>query len=113
MKPRTWADGNPTGELRRAYELMDVLDAIESEKEKNSRSTIIYTTNNCQACRMTKLHLTNLGIAYTERNVMESERIMEQAKATGFTSMPIVVVDGRVIASGFQPDKLNELEGLN
>ena len=34
MKPRTWADGNPTGALRRAYELMDELDAIESEKEK-------------------------------------------------------------------------------
>ena len=43
MKPRTWADGNPTGALRRAYELMDELDAIESEKEKNSRGTIIYT----------------------------------------------------------------------
>ena len=28
MKPRTWADGNPTGALRRAYELMDELDAI-------------------------------------------------------------------------------------
>ena len=32
MKPRTWADGNPTGALRRAYELMDELDAIKSEK---------------------------------------------------------------------------------
>lgn len=109
MKPRTWADGNPTGALRRAYELMDELDAIKSEKEKNSRGTIIYTTNNCQACRMTKLHLTNLGIPYTELNVTESERIMEQAKATGYTSMPIVVLKGEVVASGFQPDKLNEL----
>lgn len=70
---------------------------------------IVYTTNNCQACRMTKLHLKNLGIAYTERNVTESERIMEQAQATGYTSMPIVVVNGQVIASGFQPDRLNEL----
>ena len=26
MKPRTWADGNPTGALRRAYELMDELE---------------------------------------------------------------------------------------
>lgn len=70
---------------------------------------IVYTTNNCQACRMTKLHLTNLGIAYTELNVMENESYMEHAKATGYTSMPIVLVDGRVVASGFQPDKLNEL----
>ena len=27
--------------------------------------------------------------------------------------MGFVVVDGRVIASGFQPDRLNELEGSN
>lgn len=71
----------------------------------------IYTTNGCMACNFTKLHLQNLGISYTERNVAENERYLEQAKATGYTSMPIVVVDGRVIASGFQPDKLNELEG--
>lgn len=70
---------------------------------------IVYTTNNCQACRMTKLHLKNLGIPFKERNVMESERIMEQAQATGYTSMPIVVVNGQVIASGFQPDRLNGL----
>jgi len=72
---------------------------------------IIYTTNDCQACKMTKYHLQNLGITdYIERNVTENERYLEQAKATGYTSMPIVVVDGRVVASGFQPDKLDELE---
>lgn len=113
MKPRTWADGNPTGALRRAYELMDELDAIESEKEKNSRSTIIYTKNNCAQCRLTKLHMQNMGVTYDERNVDENEAYMQEAKATGYKSMPIVVVDGRVIASGFQPDKLNELDGLN
>lgn len=74
---------------------------------------ILYTKNNCQACRMTKLHLANLGITdYTERNTDTNERYLEQAKATGYTSMPIVVVDGRVIASGFQPDKLNALEAM-
>ena len=75
---------------------------------------IIYTKDNCAQCKMTKLHLANLGITdYTERNTDTNERYLEQAKATGYTSMPIVVVDGRVIASGFQPDKLDELEGSN
>ena len=110
MKPRTWADGNPTGALRRAYELMDELDAIESEKEKNSRGTIIYTKNNCQACKFTKLHMQNMGVTYEERNVDEDDAYTQEALDTGYTSMPIVVVDGRVIASGFQPDKLNKLE---
>lgn len=70
---------------------------------------ILYTKNNCAQCKMTKLHLTNLDIGYTERNVETNERYMEQAKATGYTSMPIVVLNGEVVASGFQPDKLNGL----
>ena len=74
---------------------------------------IVYTTNVCMACNFTKLHLQNLGISYTERNVAEHEEFLVEAQATGFTSMPIVVVDGRVIASGFQPDRLDELEGSN
>lgn len=109
MKPRTWADGNPTGALRRAYELMDELDAIESEKEKNSRGTIIYTKNNCAQCRFTKLHMQNMGVTYEERNVDEDDAYMQEALDTGYKSMPIVVLNGVVIASGFQLDKLNGL----
>ena len=110
MKPRTWADGNPTGALRRAYELMDELDAIESEKEKNSRGTIVYTKNNCQSCRFTKLHMQNMGVTYDERNVDENEAYMQEAIDTGYKSMPIVVLNGEVVAAGFQPDKLNKWE---
>ena len=109
MKPRTWADGNPTGALRRAYELMDELDAIESEKEKNSRGTIIYTKNNCAQYHFTKLHMQNMGVTYDERNVDENEAYMQEAIDTGYKSMPIVVLNGEVVASGFQPDKLNGL----
>ena len=72
---------------------------------------IIYTKNNCQSCRFTKLHMQNMGVTYEERNVDENEAYMQEAIDTGYKSMPIVVVDGRVIASGFQPDKLNELGG--
>jgi len=109
MKPRTWADGNPTGALRRAYELSDELDAIKAEREKSNSGLIIYTKDNCAQCKVTKLHLTNLGLTYTERNTDTNLDYLAEAKATGYTSMPIVVVDGRVIASGFQPDRLNEL----
>lgn len=74
---------------------------------------IIYTKNNCTQCRFTKLHMQNMGVTYEERNVDENEAYMQEALDTGYKSMPIVVVDGRVIASGFQPDKLNALEGSN
>ena len=71
---------------------------------------ILYTKNNCQACKFTKLNMQNMGVTYEERNVDENEAYMQEAVDTGYKSMPIEVVDGRVIASGFQPDKLNELE---
>ena len=73
---------------------------------------IIYTKNNCQSCRFTKLHMANMGVTYEERNVDDNEAYMQEALDTGYKSMPIVVVNGRVIASGFQPDKLNELVAM-
>ena len=71
---------------------------------------ILYTKNNCQSCRFTKLHMQNMGVTYEERNVDEDEAYMQEAIDTGYKSMPIVLLDGEVVASGFQPDKLNELE---
>ena len=71
---------------------------------------ILYTKNNCAQCRFTKLHMANMGVTYEERNVDDNEAYMQEALDTGYKSMPIVVVNGRVIAAGFQPDKLNELE---
>ena len=58
---------------------------------------------------MSKNVLNDLGISYTEKNVDTNEKFMDEAKATGYTSMPIVVKDGIVIASGFMPDVLNQL----
>ena len=70
---------------------------------------ILYTKNNCAQCRFTKLHMQNMGVTYEERNVDENEAYMQDAIDTGYKSMPIVLLNGVVIASGFQPDKLNGL----
>ena len=69
----------------------------------------VYTKHNCAQCQFTKLHLTNMDIPYTEKNVDTNEKFMDEAKATGYKSMPIVLKDGQVIASGFMPDVLNQL----
>ena len=34
---------------------------------------------------------------------------LDGANATGYKSMPIILKDGQVIASGFMPDVLNQL----
>ena len=70
---------------------------------------LIYTKNNCQACNLSKYVLNDLAINYTEKNVDTNEKFMDEAKATGYKSMPIILKDGQVIASGFMPDVLNQL----
>lgn len=71
---------------------------------------LIYTKNNCAQCNLSKHVLNDLGINYTEKNVDTNEKFMDEAKATGYKSMPIILKDGQVIASGFMPDVLNQLE---
>ena len=56
-------------------------------------------------------HVSNdLGISYTEMHVDTNEKFMDEAKTTGYKSMPIILKDGQVIASGFMPDVLNQLQ---
>lgn len=73
-------------------------------------ATIVYSKNNCSACKRTKILLKAMGAAFEERNVEEDEIFMQEARATGFSSMPIIITDEEVI-SGFQPDKLEDLFG--
>ena len=70
---------------------------------------LIYTKNNCAQCNLSKYVLNDLGISYTEKNVDIDEKFMDEAKVTGYKSMPIILKDGQVIASGFMPDVLNQL----
>ena len=69
----------------------------------------VYTKNQCVQCQMSKNVLNDLGINYTEKNVDTNEKFMDEAKVTGYKSMPIILKDGQVIASGFIPDVLNQL----
>ena len=69
----------------------------------------VYTKNQCVQCQMSKNVLNDLGINYTEKKVDTNEKFMDEAKATGYKSMPIILKDGQVIASGFMPDVLNQL----
>ena len=41
-----------------------------------------------------------------KKNVMESNEALEEMRATGFTSLPVVVIDGKEPFFGFRPDIL-------
>ena len=51
----------------------------------------------------------DLEIPYEEFDITTSEESYAEAKATGFTAMPIIILENGDVISGFQPDKLEAL----
>lgn len=71
----------------------------------------VYTKNGCPQCDMTKVVLTGEGIEFVTINVEEDEKAMKYVKEElGFTSMPVVVAEGKKPFTGFRPDLLHELK---
>ena len=69
----------------------------------------IYTKNNCQPCKITKLMLDQAGIEYVERNVEEDQEAYEAAEATGYRSVPIVDAGKHGTWAGLRPDLVQDL----
>lgn len=68
----------------------------------------IYTTSNCAQCLMTKKQFDKLGIRYDEIALEQHPELVEQFKAIGLLSAPIVVTDIKRW-SGFRLDKIRSL----
>lgn len=65
----------------------------------------LYTKPNCPACTLTKRQLDKREIIHNEHDI---ETILDEAKARGITSAPIVVV-GEQMWGGFRPDRIDAL----
>lgn len=62
-------------------------------------------------CTRTKRFLKASGIEFIEKNVNTNESFMEEARETGFSSMPIVKIEGHETFAGHQQRKLEEIFG--
>lgn len=75
---------------------------------------IVYSKNACVACNMTKKNLKRREIGYTEYFIDKDPDKLEEIKAKGHLSAPIVEVysGDKLIKSwaGFVPDELNKLQ---
>ena len=72
----------------------------------------LYTTPRCSQCRMTKLKLGKLGLAYTTVDLSKSPMDMAAVKELGYSQAPVVIahIDGLDLHwSGFRPDMLDEI----
>lgn len=70
---------------------------------------IVYTTENCGGCELVTSFLDRNDVAYTEKNVSKDPDSMDQVKELGVMSFPITVVDGEVLAVGFEYEELSSL----
>lgn len=75
------------------------------------KKVTVYTKNDCPQCKMTKRVLNEEEIEYEEFNVEEDKEKMEYVREVlGFTSIPVVVIEGEEPFTGFRPDKLHEIK---
>lgn len=87
--------------------------------EDHLDTTLIYSKNNCQQCKRTKLELDKKGVPYQEVNIEEDNDTSFDDYVTylkdghdGAMAMPVVVPDARFGLdrwAGLQPGKIKAL----
>ncbi|MFE2997966.1 glutaredoxin domain-containing protein [Nocardia sp. NPDC059246] len=76
---------------------------------------VVYTKDNCQPCKATKIYLMKHGIPYTEINLSKNHLMIETLVEQGHTGVPVVEwnVNGEQGSwSGFRPDDIEALAYL-
>ncbi len=66
----------------------------------------IYSGPNCGPCQSAKKYFQEHDVVFTEYNVaLEPERAVELVQLSGSQSIPVIVIDGKVIR-GFKKDEI-------
>ena len=73
------------------------------------QAIIVYSKPGCAHCQFTKKYLDKRGIAFEERNINENEAFLEEVRALGFQTLPVITITGEEPFTGFQPDRLEKL----
>lgn len=72
---------------------------------------VIYTRNGCMQCRMTERYLKEHNVPFEERNINDEPQYIDQLKAQGFRSLPVIMAKDADPIMGFRPDSLKALVG--
>lgn len=70
---------------------------------------LVYSKNNCVPCNHIKALFANNGVEFEERNVSNNPEFVDEVRALGYQSVPLVVKDGEVVSNGLQMDKISPL----
>lgn len=70
------------------------------------RKVTIYTKDDCSNCEKVKAFYDNNEVEYEPINVYHEEEALNYVKSLGFSSLPVVVIEGYEPFSGFNLQKL-------
>ena len=73
------------------------------------KTIIVYSKPNCMQCDFTKKYLEDKGVSYEVKDIFESEEALNEVKELGFSSVPVISVEGQEAFNGFRPDLLDQL----
>ncbi|MDY6062689.1 MAG: glutaredoxin-like protein NrdH [Erysipelotrichaceae bacterium] len=69
----------------------------------------VYSKSGCIQCNFTKKFLEEHNLEYTNKDVELSSVALKEVKELGFTSLPVIVIEGLKPFNGFRPDILEKL----
>ena len=91
-----------------------VMNISKISGKNNKHKVFLYTLSTCVWCKMTKQFLNENNIQYEYVDVdLEDEKNKQiihntVQKAGGMISYPTIIVDDKVVITGFRKDKLQE-----
>jgi len=95
------------------------LNFIKVEGKKGDHGVLLYALSTCGWCRRLKDFLGDHGVAYEYVDVDQCSR-EEKREVTMFLrehnlplTFPLVVVDGSTFISGYKPEELSRVLGLD
>ncbi len=75
----------------------------------DNKTIVVYSKPNCMQCNFTKKYLDDKGVEYVTKDIFESEAALEEVKELGFSSVPVITIEGQEAFNGFRPDLLDQL----
>lgn len=70
---------------------------------------VVYSKNQCQPCRLTKMALERRGVEFIEKRVDEDPKALAEIKELGYLQVPVVVTADGSHWSGLNPERINAL----
>jgi len=99
-------DGDSSGSLDSPSAAADML--VNAWRHTTGKLTV-FTTDNCQACRLTQRQLDKAGVTYLRISLADAAAERDSFIAQGLRAAPIVEVAGADRYGGFDPARLRDI----